>query len=233
MKSIKKKAVLAVILILCMAMIAGYAVAEELDLEGRIVVACVGDSITKEVGAEDAATDSYPALLQNMLGDAYAVVNCGNSGACVQADGDNPYRERKPYETSLAIDAQIYLIMLGTNDCKAINWNAEGYEQALGELINGYREHTPDAKFYLMTPPHTYVTEDIPNAILEIGEDHIMEARLIVLRVAEEKGVNVIDINAFTENHADWFSDGIHPNNDGHAEIAQFVFDSMQEDPEA
>ena len=50
-----------------------------------IRVACLGDSITK--GARAKPTESYPAQLQQILGEAYKVENFGIGGATLLKSG--------------------------------------------------------------------------------------------------------------------------------------------------
>lgn len=199
----------------------------EITEASPIVIGCVGDSITYGSGSEKREKDSYPALLQTMLGDEYEVDNFGCSGGTLQAEGDNPYRIRKPFERSLDAKAQIYIIMLGTNDCKEKNWNPERYEAQWPELLEAYKEANPDTEFILMTPPHAYIAEGKDSIAFDIHEEYLDEAAEIVTRVGEEYDIPVVDIRSFTENKPEWFVDGIHPNNNGYVEITQFIYDSI------
>ena len=56
-----------------------------------IRVACVGDSITFGYGISNRDKNSYPAKLQNLLGDGFEVQNFGLSGARVTQDSGKPY----------------------------------------------------------------------------------------------------------------------------------------------
>ena len=37
----------------------------------------------------------------------------------------------------------------------------------------------------------------------------------------------LIDIHALTADHPEWFADGVHPNAEGNAAIAQAVYDAL------
>ena len=87
-----------------------------------VVVACVGDSITEGIGATRADQYSYPAQLQGLLGEGYAVHNYGASGMTLLAEGDYPYIRQERYAASLACPCDVVLLMLGTNDSKPQNW---------------------------------------------------------------------------------------------------------------
>ena len=93
--------------------------------EGQIKIACVGDSITYGHGIANWPKNNYPAQLQEFLGDEYHVSNFGHSGRTLSPDGDQPYVESDQYQLSLDYDADIVVIMLGTNDSKPENWTNE------------------------------------------------------------------------------------------------------------
>ena len=114
--------------------------------EGQIKVACIGDSITYGHGISNWSKNSYPAVLQTLLGDDYHVANFGSSGACVNPEGDQPYISREVYQAALSYDADIIVFMMGTNDSKPENWEnldafMADYEELLSGLVKG--EKTP------------------------------------------------------------------------------------------
>ena len=39
----------------------------------------------------------------------------------------------------------------------------------------------------------------------------------------------VIDLYTLTENHGDWFPDGVHPNVEGYEKIAEYIYDVLKE----
>src|SRR5438552_964968 len=79
-------------------------------------VACIGDSITAGGG-----TNSYPALLQKLLGDKYEVKNFGVSGTTLLKHGDHPYWNTKQFTDATQFDPNVVTIKLGTNDTKPQN----------------------------------------------------------------------------------------------------------------
>src|SRR3954451_2825248 len=80
----------------------------------KIKVACVGDSITYGSGLKDRAKESYPVVLQGLLGDKYEVRNFGVSGATLLKKGDKPYDKEKAYPQALDFRPDIVVIKLGT-----------------------------------------------------------------------------------------------------------------------
>ena len=59
--------------------------------EAPIKVACVGNSITEGVGTKSKKTESYPAVMQRIMGEKYEVKNFGYSGRTMLNKGDRPY----------------------------------------------------------------------------------------------------------------------------------------------
>ena len=116
----------------------------------QIKVACVGDSITYGHGVANWKENNYPAVLQKLLGDGYHVANFGSTGACVNPNGDQPYRSGKVYQESLAYDADILIFMLGTNDSKQENWKGiEAFKENYKELLSTYLECENPPKVYI------------------------------------------------------------------------------------
>ena len=81
-------------------------------------LACIGDSITSGFTLLNPRRNSYPSLLQKMLGDGYEVRNFGVLDAAARFDADTPYVRKKAYTKSLDWNPDIVLIMLGSNDTK-------------------------------------------------------------------------------------------------------------------
>lgn len=85
-------------------------------------VACVGNSITYGMTLADPATESYPAQLQQMLGDGYEVGNFGKSGATLLRHGHRPYIAQEEWAKAKAFKGDIAVIHLGVNDTDPRNW---------------------------------------------------------------------------------------------------------------
>lgn len=128
--------------------------------EGKIHIACVGDSITYGAGVlGHRRSQSYPAYLQENLGEKYQVLNYGLSGRTLMDEGDVPYRSEKLYQKSLDANADIYLLMLGTNDAKDYQWDEDAYAKEIKDFVEAYQTAAPQAKIYLMQPPQAFSTQ--------------------------------------------------------------------------
>lgn len=199
--------------------------------EGQIKVACVGDSITYGHGVEDWEENNYPAVLQEILGDEYHVMNFGSSGACVNPDGDQPYVEREVYQDSIDYDADILIFMLGTNDSKAENWtDIDAFMEDYMELLETYLDGENPPKVYIGLCAEAYYTDDTDPSTGIAGFDiqpaivDEIAARLSEMPLSSYYPFSVIDIHSLTETHPEWFeADGIHPNADGAKAIAEAV----------
>lgn len=102
-----------------------WAEGETADAAAKIKVACVGDSLTEgytSTGANSGkkGPNAYPARLQSLLGSGYEVKNFGETGAFLMEGTSNPYKSGTEYEQSKAYNADIVIIMLGTNDSKKL-----------------------------------------------------------------------------------------------------------------
>ena len=185
-------------------------------------VACVGDSITYGCFVPGQPWNSYPRQLGRLLGREYCVGNFGYTNRTALKKADHPYTKEKLYRQSLAFQPNLVLLMLGTNDTKAVNWNAEAYARDLGELIDSYLELESRPQVFLLLPPPVFpfcgkVRWDIRSEVLE----NVLLP--ICQRVAEEKSVPIIDVHSAFEGRKELFMDGCHPNARGTKVMAEIV----------
>ena len=195
--------------------------------DGQIKVACIGDSITYGHGIKNWPKNNYPVILQNLLGDGYHVNSYGVSGRAVQPNSDQPYTALPHYQESLAYDADIVVFMMGTNDSKPENWHgADAFKAELLNILDSYGDAgiilcTPATAFFLDGKTEGPAEYDIQPLVVE-------EIAQIVRDVATERGYTLVDIHELTASHPEWFAkDGVHPNNDGGAAIAQAVYNAI------
>ncbi len=154
-------------------------------------IACVGDSLTY---GHSWHNEAYPVYLAELLGDEIEVQNFGLNGASVT--GFNPplnlkYSEQAEFDASLKYNADIVIIMLGTNDSKG--WaDAEPIFQAeYEELIAAYRDVNPDVKIIAVTAPPT-----MENNKFSIPDDIITENVVPLQKeIAEENDLTLVDLS--------------------------------------
>ena len=228
--------VLALIVLAVIIMIAGYFYINHLKLpkarQGAIRVVCVGDSITQGMGVlfNHPEQNSYPAFLQELLGNQYQVFNCGYTARTLLKSGDHPYTASAHFRASQEIRPDLVLIMLGTNDSKPYNWNAMEYERQLAEFVDGYKSLPGSPQVFLLTPCAAFILKDKTKVVFDIRETVIEnEIFPIIQRDAAEKNIPVINVFSATRGHPEYFGDGVHPNVTGDKAIAETIYRAFLE----
>lgn len=182
-------------------------------------VACIGDSITDGHMIFVNYRYGYPALLQQSLGDGYLVKNFGVSGRCVLQNSDNPYRREVAWKECCEFNPDIAVIKLGTNDSKPQNWHYKSEFkadfQSLIDEVKGFESHP---KIYVCLPIHAY--ENPYSIVPEVIEDEIVP---LIREIAEENGLEIIDLHAAVEDKSLLQPDYVHPNSKGVEVIADMV----------
>ena len=201
--------------------------------ENQIKVACIGDSITYGHGIKNWSRNNYPSQLAEILGDSYCVSNFGVSGSTAQNSGDKPYTEQKMYKASLKFNADIIVIMLGSNDSKSENWaDVQSFKEQYSSLVKSYIDNNKNAKIILCTPAQPFYVSGVAEGPVKFGinPDVLPEICNAVEEIAYENNCICIDINAFTSENSQWFSkDGVHPDANGAGGIANYISNSITE----
>jgi len=180
-----------------------------------VKIACVGDSITQGVGAQRGR--SYPAQLQELLGDDYLIGNFGVSGRTLLRKGDFPYRKEKKYRNALAMEPDVVVIMLGTNDTKPQNWKHEReFTRDCRDLVRSFQT--------LPSKPRVFLCRPCPvpgEGNFGINEENVRKEIPRIDALAKELGCWVIDMYAALVDHPEMLPDRVHPNTAGAAEMAK------------
>ena len=126
-----------------------------------IRVACVGNSVTYGLGIDNREKNSYPAQLQQLLGEEYEVRNFGKSGSTLLKKGHRPYTEQGEYEEALTWKPDQVIIHLGLNDTDPRNWPnyQDDFVSDYLSLIDSFREVNPNVRILIcrltpITPAH-------------------------------------------------------------------------------
>jgi lysophospholipase L1-like esterase len=192
-----------------------------------IKVACVGNSITAGYGLENPTLQSYPAQLQTVF-DAkkWLIKNFGVSSRTMLKMGDLPYWNEPQYKEALALEPDVVILKLGTNDAKRWIWNVHGkeYKNDYKDMIESFRS--------LSSKPEIFICLAIPgeNRGWDIYKSYIKDSLNPKIReIALEEGVNLIDLySLFLGNEKAWLQgDSIHPTKAGSAAIAARVKESL------
>lgn len=115
-------------------------------------IACVGDSITEGFGLAWQSSTSYPVVLDSILGPGYSVLNFGRSATTLRKKGDFPYWSCKEFHNVFALQPDIIVIQLGTNDTKSQNWNADSFAIDYQALIDTFRTIPSSPRIFVCLP---------------------------------------------------------------------------------
>lgn len=213
----------------------------------RTKVVCMGDSITEGFGLESG--ESYPDRLQELLGDAYEVVNkgvCCSTVLNVTLEGEVmglPYARQERYAQALAEKGDIYVILLGTNDAQDGMDDVEDFRNPLfymisrkeefcgcyQQILDDVRRTSPDARIYMGIPA------PVMQCIWRKHQEKYLQELMPCFEalLAANPDVKKIDIHAaFLAQkpeilHSLYQADGLHPNAQGAFLIAQTVREAL------
>ncbi|WP_099370760.1 GDSL-type esterase/lipase family protein [Sphingobacterium sp. 1.A.5] len=184
-------------------------------------VACIGDSVTK--GYNLANGKSYPAQLQELLGEGFLVGNFGKNGATLLEKGHNPYLKSEELKDALEFSPDIVVISLGLNDTDPRNWpNYKlDFTKDYNKLVSLFKQDNPNIEIYVcqMTPifsGHARFlsgTRDWYNQIQKNIED-----------IAILNNYRLIDNKTPLASRIDLFDDYLHPNEHGAKLLAENVW---------
>lgn len=187
-------------------------------------VACVGDSITWGFTIVNRGKYSYPAVLQQLLGEGFEVRNFGHNDAAARFDADTPYVSKKAYRDSLAWEPDIVLLMLGTNDTKPWNWNPGIFREDYLRLVESYLALPSHPRVVLVAPIRIFKL--IPVTILnpDVLEEGVRPA---IRDIAAQKGLQLIDLYDLFDSPR-FCRDGVHPQRDGARLLAEALFRAVE-----
>ena len=178
-----------------------------------IRVLCAGDSITQR---------GYPEVLQTLLGAGYSVRNAGHSGTtAMKHAGTRSY----PDADARRDDADIVVIMLGTNDAKVESWSAHRDEFAADyrAVIASFKNLRSHPKVWVSLSPPVFKAEGGGG----FSAKNVEEMVGITRTIATELACPIIDVHAAAMGQGDKFGDGVHPNDAGKLLIATTVKDAI------
>ena len=206
----------------------------------QISIACMGDSITAGVHSSG-RNWTYPSQLQHML-DAkypgkYVVTNYGACGSTMQKTGDSPYWKRPQYPAVMKSNADIIVIMLGTNDAKdtgnhgPANWENDGhtgvvpFTNSFHSMIDEFKAFASKPVIYSAIPPPLYkdsvygMNQTVINDVFPVLIPHIN-----AINQLPHAAIDVFDaLGGAALKHPGWTADGCHPNDVGYTHLAAAV----------
>mmetsp|Transcript_70175 Transcript_70175/g.124905 ORF Transcript_70175/g.124905 Transcript_70175/m.124905 type:complete len:344 (+) Transcript_70175:47-1078(+) len=213
----------------------------------KVVIACIGDSITVGIGASNPASTSYPAKLQQMLGEGYDVLNFGACGSSMLKSADDPYTKRPQWHAALQSNANIFIVMLGTNDARPENWARDGrgaavFQADYMEMIAVLKQLPTNPEVYTVIPPPFYEPHPVPGIIVFSSVVKSIQTVIhnilpnLLTRINKDAGLPSYPISAFNAlgglalSHPEWSADGCHPNDMGYLMIARIIRSRLDSD---
>ena len=192
------------------------------SLVAKIKIACVGDSITFGARVENRKTNNYPAQLARLLGDEYEVKNFGKSGATMLDNGDKPYMKTPQFQASLKFQPDIVIIKLGTNDSKPHNWeHKDNFIPSTNKLIARYQKNNSSKKPRIILCKPTIVIGDGNFVITEKVTRNEVSKQVEI--IANETGLELIDLHIPLRGTPELLPDKVHPNAEGAGLMAKHI----------
>lgn len=195
-----------------------------LHAKKTIRIACVGNSITFGLGLTDPSTESYPAVLQEMLGGDYEVRNFGVSSRTLLMKAEAPYMKHRAFQDALDFLPDIVTIKLGSNDSKPQNWiYGNEFERDLNTLIEAFQKLSSKPEVILCYPaPPTKIQFGINDSIIVNGIIPVIE------KVAKKRKLRIIDLHTALLPYPHYFKDCVHPNAKGASFIACEIYEELK-----
>jgi len=195
----------------------------------RVKVACVGNSITYGIGVADPDKESYPARLQQLLGEGYTVERFGKPGATLLNKGHRPFMQQKEFKDALAFAGDVVVIHLGVNDTDPRDWPnyRDFFIEDYRALIDSFRVANPECRILIarLTP----IADRHPR--FESGtRDWHDEIQLAIETVAKYAQVQLIDFHAPLYPYPFMLPDAVHPDKEGAAALAKTVYEGITGD---
>lgn len=192
-------------------------------------IACVGNSITYGSGLVSPAEESYPAQLQQLMGDKYVVGNFGKPGATLLNRGHRPYMKQEEFHKAMAFAGDVVVIHLGINDTDPRNWPnyRDFFMKDYLALIDSFRVVNPQCRIIIsrLTP----IAHRHPR--FESGtRDWHGEIQQAIEAVAAYAGVQLMDFHEPLYPYPFLLPDAIHPSKEGAGIMAKTVYSNITGD---
>lgn len=200
-----------------------------LNAERRVRVACVGNSVTAGYLLPEPKSQSYPSVLQRLLGEGYEVGNFGHSGATLLEKGHRPYVKTEEYQRAKEFDADIIIIHLGLNDTDPRNWanySSEflpDYLRLIDSLTHG------DSRKRVLIAQMSPITAGHPR-FDSSTRDWYREVNAEIARVAQLSGRELINYSTPLEDYPHLLPDYLHPNVEGAERLARYAYSCLTGD---
>lgn len=191
----------------------------------KIKIACIGNSVTFGYTLPDPATESYPALLQERLGDHYEVRNFGHSGATLLKRGHNPYYKTKEFLKAVGFRPDIAIIELGLNDTDPRNWPnyRDDFMPDYNWLLDTLRSGNPKMKIFICTMTPIFTGHP---RFMSSTQFWYKEIQQLIPKIAKNNQASLIDLYQPFHDRPDLITDDwtLHPNVMGAVKLCDIIY---------
>lgn len=186
-------------------------------------IACIGNSITYGAGLKDRNKESYPAQLQQLLGNDYEIRNFGLSGRTLTSDGFG-YMKERAWKRVLDYQPDIVFIKLGTNDSQPKYWKGkEAFERDAQAMIDTLKLLSSSPRIIILTPIKSYRNS-------HHIDDSLVVADIIPLwrKLVMKNKLELLDLHPLFDGKPEMLRDGVHPTKEGDTAIANALSDYLK-----
>ncbi|WP_345438458.1 SGNH/GDSL hydrolase family protein [Microbacterium gilvum] len=181
--------------------------------EPRPSIAALGDSYTGGSEEDSGEVARWPYLVARALDVPIDVIASGGSGYVVPGPNDTTFPE---LAADVPADSDLVIIYGSRNDVAT----AEEVYDAATATVFSLGEVAPDADIIIVGP--TWITADPPQ--------NILDSESALTRVAADQGLRYVSSLAWLTEDAELIGgDGVHPNDAGHAVLADRMDDVVEE----
>lgn len=192
----------------------------------KIKIAAIGNSVTYGAGIDQPSVNSYPAQLQQLLGNRHQVGNFGRSGATLLKNGHNPYYKTEEFRKAIEFKADIAIIHLGLNDTDPRNW-PNYKDEFTGDytwLIDTLKANNPTIKIYICQLSPIFSSHP---RFLSGTFDWYWQIQNKIPKIAQANNVELIDFHSPLYSRPDLLPDALHPNKEGASILANTIFERI------
>lgn len=189
--------------------------------EKKVKIACVGDYITSGSDSINVFSESYPAILAQLLGSDFEVMNFGVSDAKINKECTKAYHKSNNYRNIQIYNPDIIILMLGSNDAIPTQWDryASRLKKDYEELLTTFQGLSSSPDIYICTPICSFQNK--------LGiDDYTVSQNLstMIRKIAKEKSLQLIDLNAIFPINQSLFFDNVNPDVEGNEIIAKEIY---------
>ncbi len=210
-------------------------------LQGKTITT-FGDSITQGSGASSSES-RYANLLSTNLGMKLNNMGVGNTGYCTGRSNslqDGADASRIGDVSSIPLESEIVVVFLGINDIRnsTSSWGLLGDVDsvdtttiygAINAMYSGLAERFADTTATIFVCSPTPPKNDLDGTYVWGGGYTLQDLNTVIEERATHYGFQFIDLLNNCGFTADTITDSVHPGDDGHAIIADLIYDTITE----